>query len=114
MAIIDTLQTYNWRKLFETRYKGIFENVDALSCVDPNKYRYQMQDIIAYDTYNVHISVLGIVLFPSFDITLMQSRFEGSVLFRKEIIGLLQVFSIQRGSCAIFFSCSRPNHLQSC
>jgi len=80
VAIIDTLQTYNWRKLFETRYKGIFENVDALSCVDPNKYRYQMQDIIAYDTYNVHISVLGIVLFPSFDITLMQSRFEGSVV----------------------------------
>lgn len=40
MAIIDTLQPYNWRKLLETRYKGIFENEDALSCVDPKKYRY--------------------------------------------------------------------------
>ena len=40
MAIIDILQPYNWRKMLENKYKKLFENEDALSCVEPHKYGY--------------------------------------------------------------------------
>ncbi len=39
LGIIDILQPYNWRKKLENTYKRLFENEDAISCIDPQKYR---------------------------------------------------------------------------
>jgi len=47
-SVIDILQPFNWRKKIENGYKALFENEDAISCVNPAKYRKRFVTSMQY------------------------------------------------------------------